>query len=74
VNVIEGVEGYACANSTCFSLDGKTMYFGDSWGKWINEYDYDQQTGQVKSGKQFHSLKDYPSPHFPDGSVINSQG
>jgi L-arabinonolactonase len=50
------------------------MYFGDSWGKWIHEYDYDQQTGQVKSGKQFHSLKDYPSPHFPDGSVINSQG
>jgi L-arabinonolactonase len=31
VTVIDGIEPYGCANSICFSLDGATMYFSDSY-------------------------------------------
>jgi len=41
VNVIDGIEPYVCANSTCFSLDGKTMYFTDSWQQVIHYFPYD---------------------------------
>jgi len=72
VKVIDGVIPFGCANSLCFSLDGATMHFADSLDKWIKTFPYDQKTGQVGEGKQFH--KTPGEFNYPDGSCINSKG
>lgn len=72
--MIEGIEPYVCANSTCFSPDGNTMYFCDTWTQIINQFPYDQATGKVGAPVQFHSFKGYEAKTMPDGSCINSQG
>ncbi len=41
------IEGVACANSTCFSPDGRTMFFADTPEKTIRAYDYDPESGTL---------------------------
>ena len=39
------ISGVSCANSTCFSPDGRRMYFADSPVREIWSYDYDIEAG-----------------------------
>ena len=64
--------GIVVSNGPCFSPDGEVLYFADSAAKTIFAYDYDTQTGCVKSRRPFGSFKDRPG--FPDGATVDSEG
>ncbi len=64
--------GLSSANSTCFSLDGRTMYYCDSPQAVIWAFDYDPETGNPGARRVFCDFRDQPG--VPDGSVIDSEG
>lgn len=64
--------GVSCANSTCFSPDGATMFFADTPDREIVAFDYDTAAGTV-SGRRVHaSFADEPG--LPDGSCVDAEG
>jgi len=62
----------AIANSICFSLDGKTMYFTDTLTRRIQQCDYDAESARVDNIRIFATPDDDRA--YPDGSVIDSHG
>ena len=62
----------AIANSICFSLDGRTMYFCDSPTRRILRCDYDAATAQVGNVRPFTEVDRADAE--PDGSVIDAEG
>ncbi|MFZ6720402.1 SMP-30/gluconolactonase/LRE family protein [Undibacterium sp. Ji49W] len=62
----------AIANSICFSLDGKTMYFTDTLTRRIQQCDYDAESARVDNIRLFAIPDDDRA--YPDGSVIDSHG
>lgn len=66
------VNGVSCANSTCFSPDGATMFFADTPDREIVAFDYDAATGAV-SNRRVHA--DFSGePGLPDGSCVDAEG
>jgi len=61
--------GVSCANSACFSPDGRRMYFADSPTKTIVAYDYDTATGRL-GAKRIVAKVD----GIPDGSCVDREG
>jgi L-arabinonolactonase len=64
--------GVGCANSTCFSPDGRTMYFADSPTRAIVAFDYDTKTGAVGKKRTVTVLPE--DEGVPDGSCVDSEG
>jgi L-arabinonolactonase len=64
-------DGVGCANGTCFSADGRTMWFADSLKGDIERFDYDIATGAVSNRR---AIGHTPKPGVPDGSCIDSEG
>jgi sugar lactone lactonase YvrE len=64
--------GLSSANSTCFSLDGRTMYYADSPQAVIWAFDYDPDTGNPSNRRVFCDFRGQPG--VPDGSVIDADG
>lgn len=62
----------AIANSVCFSLDGRTMYFCDTLTQRIQQCDYDAETAQVDNVRLFTQMDNAEA--WPDGSVIDAEG
>jgi len=62
----------AIANSVCFSLDGRTMYFCDTLSQRIQQCDYDAETAQVDNVRLFTQMD--RDDAWPDGSVIDAEG
>ena len=62
----------AIANSICFSLDGRTMYFCDTLSQRIQQCDYDAETAQVDHVREFTQMD--RDDAWPDGSVIDAEG
>nr|WP_245197357.1 SMP-30/gluconolactonase/LRE family protein [Labrys sp. LIt4] len=60
-------------NSICFSLDGGTMYFGDSPTRRIMACDYDGGSGEVANIRLFAATDDVPAGG-PDGAIIDANG
>jgi sugar lactone lactonase YvrE len=60
------------ANSICFSVDGRTMYFCDTLTQCIWQCDYDSDTAQVSRLRRFADMGQ--SHAWPDGSVIDADG
>ena len=72
LKVTQLISGVACANSTCFSHDGKIMFFADTPNREILAYHYDQVSGTI-SGRRVHaSFADEPG--LPDGSCVDAEG
>jgi L-arabinonolactonase len=63
--------GVACANGTCFSPDGQTMYFADSPTRRIEAFDYDTATGTPTAR---HLVAELGGSGVPDGSCIDAEG
>ncbi len=61
-----------CSNGPCFSPDGSTMYFADSFRKTVFAYDYDTETGNVLSRQVFASFADFQG--YPDGMTVDAEG
>lgn len=64
--------GIVVLNGPCFSPSGDVLYFADSQAKTIFAYDYDTETGAVKSKRAFGSFRDRQG--YPDGATVDSQG
>lgn len=62
----------AIANSVCFSLDGRTLYFCDTLSRLIQQCDYDAESAQVANIRPFVEVGDENA--WPDGSVIDAEG
>ena len=61
-----------CANSTCFSPDGRTMYFADSPERSIVAYDYAPDTGALGAKRVVATLPE--GRGVPDGSCVDAEG
>jgi sugar lactone lactonase YvrE len=61
--------GVTIANSICFSVDGRTMYFCDSPLGRIMRCDYDAERARVANVREFVRLG--PADGLPDGSVVD---
>ena len=64
------VSEIAISNSTCFSPDGKIMYFCDSLQGDIWKYDFDPDTGTPSNRQVFATYPD----GVPDGSTVDAEG
>ena len=65
------IDGVSCANSTCFSPDGLTLYFADMPKGEILAYDYEPK-GPLKNQRQFCSFARQAG--LPDGSTVDADG
>lgn len=59
------------ANSICFSLDGRTMYFTDTPSRLIQQCTYDSERAEVGDPCPFARVA---APGWPDGSVVDAEG
>eukprot|EP01084_Bolivina_argentea_P154437 269209_1 len=64
------VRNVLCSNSICFSIDGKTMYYTDSFARKINKLDY-YNDERIPDNEQIFSDK-YKG--FADGSCVDGKG
>src|SRR6478736_3923930 len=62
-------EGIIVSNGPCWSPDGSTFYFADSWSGEIWAYDYDQAKGCVSNRRTFVKL-DTSTGGAADGSTV----
>ncbi|MDE0520802.1 MAG: SMP-30/gluconolactonase/LRE family protein [Boseongicola sp.] len=72
LSVVKLIDGVSCANSTCFSADGRTMFFADTPEREIVAYDYDPLAGTVSNRRVHASFRDEPG--LPDGSCVDAEG
>jgi L-arabinonolactonase len=61
--------GVTVANSTCFSPDGRTLYFADSPTGEIRAYPYDPETGEAGAPRVLARVDG-----IPDGSCVDAEG
>ena len=66
-------EGIICSNGPCFSPDGATLYFADSFRGVIYAYDYDTATGGVSNRREF-VRPDVRPGGAPDGATVDAEG
>jgi sugar lactone lactonase YvrE len=64
--------GITIANSICFSVDGRTMYFCDSPERRILQCDYDAGSARVANVHPFVQFAAHQG--LPDGSVVDAEG
>ncbi len=65
------------ANSICFSLDGRTLYFTDTVTRRIHQCDYDSASAQVTNIALFADVAGLDwlgAQGYPDGSTIDRHG
>lgn len=71
-NVRELDKGFCVSNTTCFSPDGRWLYFADSLARQIWRYAYDTVSGQVGPRQAFIDTQAFNSG--PDGATVDSEG
>lgn len=64
--------GIHFSNSPCWSPDGRTFYFSDSWLKTTYAYDYDIETGSVSNRRAFVNTSELG--RLPDGATVDAGG
>ena len=65
-------DGIVCSNGPCWSPDGETFYFADSFAKVIYAYDYDTSNGAVSRRRVFASFEALRG--VPDGATVDAEG
>jgi sugar lactone lactonase YvrE len=66
-------EGIICSNGPCWSPDGETFYFVDTWSGDIWAYDYDNATGAVGNRRTFAKV-DTSTGGAADGCTVDAEG
>jgi sugar lactone lactonase YvrE len=64
--------GIALTNSTCFSPDGRTLYYSDSLAGEVRASDYDPASGAI--GRQRILVDTRQHGSGPDGAVVDAEG
>jgi sugar lactone lactonase YvrE len=70
VHVLE--TGIIVANGPCWSPDGATFYFADSWSGEISAYDYDAATGTPTNKRPLAGFAALGGA--PDGATVDAEG
>ncbi|MET4058764.1 L-arabinonolactonase [Arthrobacter sp. UYP6] len=65
--------GIVVSNGPCFSPDGRTLYFSDTWTGLIWAYDYDPETGQAANRRTFATV-DTSNGGAADGATVDADG
>ena len=65
-------DGIVVSNGPCWSPDGQTFYFTDTWSGQISAYDYDLDTGGI-SGKRCFTRMEHEGAGF-DGATVDAEG
>jgi sugar lactone lactonase YvrE len=65
--------GIIVSNGPCWSPDGRTFYFTDTWTGEIWAYDYDLSTGEVANRRTFVKV-DTSRGGAADGSTVDAEG
>lgn len=65
--------GIVCSNGPCWSPDGRTFYFQDTWSGEIWAYDYDLDTGAATNRRVFARV-DTSKGGAADGSTVDAEG
>ncbi len=65
--------GIVCSNGPCWSPDGRTFYFQDTWSGEIWAYDYDLETGAATNRRVFAKV-DISKGGAADGSTVDAEG
>lgn len=66
-------DGIIVSNGPCWSPDGKTFYFADSFRRIIWSYQYDTTTGDLLSRRVFANFEGQLRG-YPDGATVDSEG
>ncbi|WP_417221329.1 SMP-30/gluconolactonase/LRE family protein [Arthrobacter sp.] len=66
-------EGIVVSNGPCFSPDGRTLYFSDTWTGLIWSYDYDPSTGAATNRRTFATV-DTSTGGAADGATVDADG
>jgi len=66
-------EGIICSNGPCWSPNGETLYFADTWSGEIWAYEYDNQTGAVSNRRTFAKV-DTSTGGAADGCTVDAEG
>lgn len=64
--------GIHFSNGPCWSPDGATFYFSDSWTRTIFAYDYDMAQGRVANRRVFATTEALGG--LPDGATVDAEG
>ena len=65
------------SNGPCFSVDGTTLYWGDSWSRVVHAFDYEPATGEASNARVLVRFHDDTPPGVtavPDGSTVDEEG
>ena len=65
--------GIICSNGPCWSPNGRTFYFTDTWRGEIWAYDYDTATGGVSNRRTFATV-DTSGGGAADGATVDADG
>jgi sugar lactone lactonase YvrE len=65
--------GIIVSNGPCWSPDGETFYFADTWTGEIWAYDYDLDSGGVSNRRTFAKV-DTSGGGAADGSTVDAEG
>ncbi len=66
-------DGIIVSNGPCWSPDGGTFYFADTWSGEIWAYDYDLDTGAVANRRTFAKI-DTSGGGVADGATVDAEG
>lgn len=66
-------DGIVVSNGPCWSPDGRTFYFADTWSGEIWAYDYDPDAGSVSNRRTFTKV-DTSGGGAADGSTVDAEG
>lgn len=72
VHVLEG--GITCSNGPCFSPDGRTFYFTDTFTRVIRAWDHDAATGMLSNPRPFADFDALHVRGWPDGATVDTEG
>lgn len=67
-------DGIVCSNGPCWSPDGNTFYFADTYTRGIWAYDYDIETGRARNRRTLASFPDLGLKGLPDGATVDADG
>jgi sugar lactone lactonase YvrE len=65
------------SNGPCFSPDGTTLYWGDSWARVVHAFDYEPATGEASKPRvlvRFHDDSPPGVTAVPDGATVDEEG
>jgi sugar lactone lactonase YvrE len=70
--VTKHVADVTVANGLDWTLDGRSMYYVDSWTQRVDVFDFDPDTGTLGRRRTFVTIS--PSEGLPDGLVVDADG